>query len=255
MVRSFTLALVAALALVSAPEVQARQKQDGRRCKADSQCLSGDCCNGVCVNTWTDNNNCGGCGSVCSEASDCQEGVCRCLPTRQDICGDVCTNVLWDHDNCGSCGHACAANQGCFLGTCGCPDASQLWCNDQCVDGFTDRNNCGSCGNVCPAGQDCVGGECQAPCGPCHELVNNVCVLKDPSANCCEWNGNAHYCAAGEQCAAFGCCSAEAQVCLGNGTAQCCYAGLVCQEGRCCFPDGVAGCGVTSGTACCSYGQ
>ena len=45
-----------------------------------------------------------------------------------------------------------------------------------------DRNNCGACGNVCPAGQACVGGSCQPPCDdPCHELVNNVCVLKDPN--------------------------------------------------------------------------
>jgi hypothetical protein len=250
---SFALVLIAALTLLSATEGHAGLKQDGARCKKDAQCASHDCCGGVCVRTSTDNNNCGGCGSVCSEAADCQEGVCRCLPTRQDICGSACTNVLWDDDNCGACGNACAENQGCFLGTCGCPDASQLWCNGQCIEGTTDPNNCGNCGVVCPAGQGCVGGQCQAPCGPCHELVNNVCVPLDPTANCCEWNGAAHTCAPGEQCAAWGCCSAGHTVCLGNGSAECCYNGLVCEAGRCCVPDSMPGC--PGGTACCSYGD
>jgi hypothetical protein len=133
----------------------------------------------------------------------------------------------------------------------------------------------------------CVGGSCQPPCDePCHGWLNNVCVplcntgevcgpdgqcqLNCPAGYtpcggqcvprtprgdgvCCEWQGNWHACAAGEQCAAYGCCSAGAEVCLGNGTAQCCYGGLVCQAGRCCYPDGVAGFPVVMGTACCSY--
>ena len=48
MVRSFTLVLMAALTLLSAPEAHAGRRHDGRRCKRDVQCLSGTCCNGRC---------------------------------------------------------------------------------------------------------------------------------------------------------------------------------------------------------------
>src|SRR5262249_49188923 len=53
---------------------------------------------------------------------------------------------------------------------------------------------------------------------------------------CCQWQGNWHACAAGEQCAADGCCSAGDEVCLGTSTAQCCNGGFVCSAGRGCLP-------------------
>src|SRR5262245_48506531 len=48
MVRSFTLVLMAALTLLSAPEVHAGRRHDGHRCRRDAECLSGTCCNGRC---------------------------------------------------------------------------------------------------------------------------------------------------------------------------------------------------------------
>ena len=207
------------------------------------------CCGGkTCVNVLEDDNNCGGCGNVCTGGKSCQNGSCACSNGDTD-CSGVCTNPLVDDANCGACGDACAADQKCFLGTCGCQDATQLYCDGLCLDGFSDPNNCGACHNVCPADQDCIGGSCQAPCGPCEERVNNLCVPKDTGdIPCCEWQGAAHYCAAGQQCAGSGCCSAGDEVCLGNGTAQCCNGGFVCQAGRCCLPQSYPQC---DGPGCC----
>jgi hypothetical protein len=35
-------------------------------------------CNGTCVATCCDNNNCGACGNVCTGGLTCFEGVCDC---------------------------------------------------------------------------------------------------------------------------------------------------------------------------------
>src|SRR5205814_10650193 len=48
MVRSSILVLMAALTLLSAPEIRAGRRHEGRRCRKDTQCLSGTCCNGRC---------------------------------------------------------------------------------------------------------------------------------------------------------------------------------------------------------------
>jgi len=197
-------------------------------------------CGGACVNTQSDDNNCGACGNVCSGGKSCENGVCTC-PNGGTDCGGTCTNVLFDDANCGACGNACAASEKCFLGSCGCSDPSQLYCNGQCIDGFSDPNNCGRCGNVCPAGQDCIGGECQPPCDdPCHELVNNVCVLKDPSKDsvcngaCVDLNSDQNNCGA-----------------CGN----VCPAGQECVDGACKSPRCASGTTDCGGVWCCPEGQ
>jgi len=39
-----------------------------------------DCCDGQCVNTQTDEDNCGGCGIVCPQGKTCTDGRCECPP-------------------------------------------------------------------------------------------------------------------------------------------------------------------------------
>jgi hypothetical protein len=236
--------------------------------------LADACCDGACVDFASDENHCGGCGIQCRDDMSCQDGVCSCQATEVD-CGTTCANLMFDDDNCGTCGHQCAADERCFLGSCGCEDISETSCDGQCVNLRTSREHCGWCGNACVAGQECVEGACRPPCGPCEvrdpsgtcvakcpvgqvcgddgecttdcgpfaTLCGGRCVSKTPrgSGVCCEWDGDWHACAAGEQCAAYGCCSGDAVVCEGAGAAQCCYGGFLCVHRgdgspACCLP-------------------
>jgi hypothetical protein len=59
------------------------------------------CCGGTCVNTSTDEQNCGGCGVVCPSTQVCQSGVCGscgllnlCLAGAQRCCLSIlCTGL------------------------------------------------------------------------------------------------------------------------------------------------------------------
>jgi len=198
---------IAMLALTGAPTAHAGKRD--RRCHRDTQCNGGECndagkccradeiacggtccnkliadacCDGKCVDFSGDENNCGGCGTVCELGKDCVDGECVCLPDEVD-CGNKCANLLFDHDNCGTCGNACAADEGCFLGECRCPDPTQDYCDGQCVS-LGSNDNCGWCGNKCLFGRECVAGQCEDPCGPCEDHVDGACVPKDGQTEC-----------------------------------------------------------------------
>src|SRR5687767_998891 len=47
-------------------------------------------CNNTCINTNTDNNNCGSCGNACTGGT-CQSGIC--CPTGQTNCGGTCVDL------------------------------------------------------------------------------------------------------------------------------------------------------------------
>ena len=75
------------------------------------------CCGGnTCVDVLQDNNNCGGCGIVCSGGRSCQNRVCAC-PDGEPLCNDVCVNVLFDDANCGACGNAWPTHWACMVMT------------------------------------------------------------------------------------------------------------------------------------------
>ena len=123
-------------------------------------CPSGQSpCNDACVSAETDNNNCGGCGNICTGGQTCQGGAC--CPSGQYGCFGACLNVETDNNNCGGCGTKCTSGQTCQSGTCTCP-SGQSPCNGACVDVLTDVNNCGSCGNICSEinGYECISGSC-----------------------------------------------------------------------------------------------
>jgi hypothetical protein len=75
-------------------------------------------CGTHCVNTDTDNNNCGGCGQSCGlvVGTSCDEGQCQCA-APQVVCNNQCVDITSDSANCGFCGHNCQGTA-CSLGLC-----------------------------------------------------------------------------------------------------------------------------------------
>lgn len=76
-------------------------------------------CDGTCIPTSTDPDNCGGCGVVCGDAEVCSGGTCTdtCM-TGLDICERKCVDYDNDNDHCGACGNACGEGLGCVEGSC-----------------------------------------------------------------------------------------------------------------------------------------
>jgi hypothetical protein len=88
------------------------------RCQADhpTYCAT----RGVCANMQSDDNNCGGCGIVCSGGQTCQNGVCSCA-----------SGTLGDSNNCGWCGNDC--------GTWVCDPVARTCA--ECLDSENDASN------------------------------------------------------------------------------------------------------------------
>jgi hypothetical protein len=126
-------------------------------------------CASACVDTQTNEANCGTCGVACGGGTSCVTGACSCVqPTT--LCAGVCTNTANDHGNCGACGNVCAAGTQCNGGVCTC-SPNRLNCADagagvdagvpMCVDPQKDNANCGGCGIVCSAPLTCKQGTCK----------------------------------------------------------------------------------------------
>jgi len=149
-------------------------------------------CEGQCLNTWLDNNNCGTCGNTCPEGSYCKEGRCSCEGEGWVLCNGRCQQLevnmlLWpadpsSHSFCGECQASCAlSGRTCYFGQCvdSCPSSIPLLLNDSFPDVFPvemencqghcrsisfgyffDNNNCGACHNACPEGLVCHNNQC-----------------------------------------------------------------------------------------------
>lgn len=219
---------------------------DGGEDCGDSPCGESQvCCDGTCVFTISDRNNCGGCGISCSGGS-CSNGMCiapvdagntRCGELR--ACGTECIerSVPQNTDgrsspsfqNCNGCGIACdpmrasscSVLSGSTTGTPGCLCGEFLQCppGDVCInDGTTtrctslsnDNNNCGEIGNMCAEGLRCSGGMC-------------VCGSAPGATGCAE--GEA--CCEGE-CGTGTCCTGVGFVDLQNDAENCGECGTAC---------------------------
>ena len=148
-------------------------------CGSGPGCVDGrSCCGASCIDTQSDRNNCGGCGTMCTGAQVCLDGRCTtdipCEPTcaagetcsagtcqcgagpgcgpGSACCGGACAATQTDSLNCGRCGNSCGT------GSC---------CSGACASTANDTNNCGACGRSCGDDADtCTGGSCRCGSGP-----------------------------------------------------------------------------------------
>lgn len=122
-------------------------------------------CGDACVDASSDDQNCGACGTSCTQAEVCVEGTCQCQQGAT-LCGSQCSLTASDAANCGGCagqgGQVCATGEVCEGGRCkaACDLATSTRCGDACVDLRTDANHCGACGQACGNAKSCHAGVC-----------------------------------------------------------------------------------------------
>jgi hypothetical protein len=76
-------------------------------------------CDGVCVDTLGDHDNCGMCGHACGATEVCGNGACgAACPIDQMDCSGTCSDIQSDPMNCNGCGMACASGDVCVFGEC-----------------------------------------------------------------------------------------------------------------------------------------
>lgn len=158
----------------------------GAKCGVGGTCAGGlSCCDGICISTAADNNNCGACGKLCQEQGNaertcvagkcsfkqCKAGFSDCNGTTDDGCE---ASTSEDPNNCGACGNKCpaAANTRavCNGGKCGLAACDNQYkdCDNKSTNGCetnlqTDVNNCNACGAICTvanAKAKCAAGAC-----------------------------------------------------------------------------------------------
>lgn len=229
-------------------------------------------CGGVCVDTNTDNNNCGTCGTSCG-AGSCQNGIC--CPTGQTNCGGTCVDLTADGSNCGACGNTCGS------GTCQtdngmttCCPQGQTNCNGTCVDLTSDEANCGTCAMACGGSDTCCSGTCKdtqsddANCGTCGTTCDTQsgesCTAGTPAVCCGTGESNCSgTCSALVDDAHCGSCTNACDTGLGEactpptsgaGSVACCTAAENNCGGTCADPmtdeANCGGCAGAGGVAC-----
>jgi hypothetical protein len=129
-------------------------------------------CNGQCVDTRSDAQNCGGCSSACA-GGRCVAGACEC-PPDYTLCpasgsSQICAQLMEDNHNCGMCGKVCDGKI-CIYGACVCPRGLAL-CGERCFDLRNDNDNCGVCGRHCRVEPPCERGK-----RGCTTCENGKCV-------------------------------------------------------------------------------
>ncbi|MFO0617547.1 MAG: proprotein convertase P-domain-containing protein [Polyangiaceae bacterium] len=223
------------------------QKNDGQACALGSECVSGNCADGVCCNTSC-TGSCQACSAVkkgagangtcgfivlgsdpdaeCAGAFTCDgAGVC-------ESCSDTVQNGNETDTDCGgSCGgcangDACVVNGDCLSNLCAGNVCTPTGCSNGVKDGSETDIDCG--GGICPAcappkacliGADCTenvctGNVCQN--ASCTDLVKNGTETDADCGGTCPID-----CATGQGCSSGADC--QTGVCLGN----------VCQAATC----------------------
>lgn len=187
-------------------------------------------CNGTCIPTKRDPQNCGGCGKACKDGEVCVQGGCALqCGGGATKCNSRCVDTKSDPTNCGSCGTKCQPGEVCSAGKCTLTCQAGLTnCSQACVDVQTDDENCGKCGGACDPGQHCVGGTCTANCAP----PWSSCPAPDGGTTCVDLKSDPNNCGmCGNKCPNGNFCSTP-----DGGTPTCgigCFGGTTLCNGKC----------------------
>jgi hypothetical protein len=259
---------LAAIPLLLAAALLAGCPEEGETVE---ECASGlTRCGLACVDTATDEANCGACGQACGEGT-CSGGTCTCDAAATECPGEWprCVDALNDPANCGTCGYACPlANDVCALGECQCPATLPSECPvatpTACVNLDTDEANCGACGVDCRPGEACGAGNCA--CLPGFTDCTTACYDLDADEAHCGACTTA--CPVGATCETGSCtCPAGTPDVCGTDPGACvdldgdeqhcgtctkvCAAGATCSSGSCTCPASPAVvCGTAPGACC-----
>src|SRR5258706_9221949 len=96
--RRISLASLLAFAFLACPTSATFPDDDSGTNPVDGGGGEGGCtamCGNVCVDTKTDGNNCGKCGTVCATGATCVQGSCQCA-SGQMKCGAACVDTKTD---------------------------------------------------------------------------------------------------------------------------------------------------------------
>jgi hypothetical protein len=121
-------------------------------------------CGTKCVDTKSDNANCGGCEQPCAADRVCNDGTCSttCAEGFTKCPDGACYDLTKTATHCGSCTNSCGTDQDCHESSCvpRCVAPTDTQCAGTCVDVKTDSDHCGACGAACETGATCVAGAC-----------------------------------------------------------------------------------------------
>lgn len=241
-------------------------------CPAGATCQGGACqclpgkerCGSACVNTKTDNLNCGGCDRACSAGTQCALGNCYAQDCAGETCGPgfVCAGGQCTEAAC--VGVACPAGMECTGGQCACTGPACECARDgECPEmkPHCDREagRCAVCvtSTDCASGELCRGGLCTpgcsqarpaCPAGKFCDFTAEACVDCNDNSQCGTGKicGPAKLCIDGcaadhPSCAAGTTCNVASQSCVACLADADCPAGRICTDSKTC----VEGCSPT----------
>jgi hypothetical protein len=161
-------------------------------------------CNGLLddgceVDLFSDPENCGTCGNVCTGGKGCYNGQCGC-PAGLGECNGFCLDYSQDNLNCGACKNECPEPAapcdpipehtlyGCVDNTCerlkcednfaDCDDDLAKGCaSNGCEALLLEPTHCGSCGKVCGPDEVCREENNEIDCRPkCEAIGKTTCA-------------------------------------------------------------------------------
>jgi hypothetical protein len=216
-------------------------------CAVQEGCISGDCVEGACAGTCSQNEDCPNLqGCVCNRAQGaCCTRSCAGLVCGPDGCGGTCGSGCPDGTVCSEDGGACLCTaESCPNGCCSNGEGNPGVCGNRCPDG-----------TVCSATGGCVCTPQSCPDGCCDDA--ETCQLGNTPQTCGTGGAQCASCGAGEGCLNQQCvpctpnCDTLGHSCGPDGCGGSCG---TCEFDQVCV-DGICVCNATGcPNGCCEFG-